>query len=105
MRNPLFLGADDRRPCRAFDEAGMYIRKKDDFAHHDNWLEGTSKEDIEKVGCERARSVGFAADARSPVRLRLVWRTNDKRKKLGPTMTELRKATRLSTRLIFGSTY
>lgn len=34
---------------RAFDEAGMYIRKKDEFAHHDNWLQGTSKEDIEKV--------------------------------------------------------
>ncbi|KAI9023322.1 hypothetical protein DFJ74DRAFT_83642 [Hyaloraphidium curvatum] len=33
----------------AFDEAGMYIRKKDEFAHHDNWLQGTTKEDIEKV--------------------------------------------------------
>jgi hypothetical protein len=40
---------------RAFDEAGMYIRKKDEFAHHDNWLQGTSKEDIEKVGMAWAR--------------------------------------------------
>lgn len=28
----------------------MYIRKKDEFAQYDNWLQGVSKEDIEKVG-------------------------------------------------------
>ncbi|KAJ3343510.1 hypothetical protein HDU93_008169 [Gonapodya sp. JEL0774] len=45
---------DDELQNGAFDESGMYIRKKDEFEHHDKWLQGTTRDDIEKVG------VGFA---------------------------------------------
>jgi hypothetical protein len=32
-----------------FTESGVYIRNKDEFAVHDRWLEGITKEDMEKA--------------------------------------------------------
>ena len=32
-----------------FDEAGYYVRKKDELAIHDTWLQGITKEEIEKA--------------------------------------------------------
>lgn len=32
-----------------FDESGYYVRKKDELAIHDTWLEGITKKDMEKA--------------------------------------------------------
>ncbi|KXS21454.1 hypothetical protein M427DRAFT_270721 [Gonapodya prolifera JEL478] len=52
---------DDEMQNGAFDESGMYIRKKDEFEHHDKWLHGTTREDIEKARAAHEKQEADAA--------------------------------------------